>query len=173
MNTDSLPEVISMPATYTINEPKTFYDQGGPHANYTDNENTITCLRPSNVGDKVSIMFSRFKHYDNNDYIEVHNGPSVTDPVIAKLGSDGGYGTIVSTHPTGCLTIQTVTSSGFNQSGWSGYITVNAAPKIFSMTGNYNSDNGFLMDNGGPDINYNDNTNDVITVTPQQSNRNG
>lgn len=170
LNTDSLPEVISMPGTYTINEPKTFYDQGGPHANYTDNENTITCLRPSNVGDKVSIMFSRFKHYDNNDYIEVHNGPSVTDPVIAKLGSDGGYGTIVSTHPTGCLTIQTVTSSGFNQSGWSGYITVNAAPKIFSMTGNYNSDNGFLMDNGGPDINYNDNTNDVITVTPQQSN---
>src|SRR5690606_20440822 len=80
LNTDSLPEVISMPGTYTINEPKTFYDQGGPHANYTDNENTITCLRPSNVGDKVSIMFSRFKHYDNNDYIEVHNGPSVTDP---------------------------------------------------------------------------------------------
>lgn len=170
LNTDSLPEVISMPGTFTINEPKAFYDQGGPYGNYTDNENTVTCLRPLNAGDRVSILFSRYKQYDNNDYIEVHNGPSVTDPVIAKLGSDGGYGTIVSTHPTGCLTVQTISNSGFNQSGWSGYVTVNTAPKIFSMTGSYITDNGFLMDNGGPDINYNDNTDDVITLTPSQQN---
>ncbi len=170
ISVDSLPEVISLPGTYTINEPKSFYDQGGPFGNYSNDINTTMYLRPANSGEKVSIMLTRFDLYNNYDFLEIHDGPSDTDPVITIAGDNIGYGTITSTHTTGCLTIKTISDNGAATSGWAGIISTSAPRKIISMQGTYITDNGFLMDNGGPDINYNNNENEVITITPIQPN---
>lgn len=170
IGTDSLQEVISLPGTYTINEPKSYYDQGGPFGNYTDNINTTTYLRPANTGDKISIMLTKFGLYNNFDYIEIHDGPSATDPIISLLGTNIGYGTITSTHPTGCLTIKTISDNGATIFGWAGIVSTSAPKKIISMQGIYTTDNGIIMDNGGPDINYNNNDNSVVTIYPTQPN---
>jgi hypothetical protein len=170
ISTDSVPEVIALPGTYTINEAKLLYDQGGPFSNYGDNINTVTYLRPQNPGDKVSVMFTLFNLYNNNDYIEIHDGPFLTDPIIANLGYNNGYGTITSSHASGCLTIKTISDVSSNGKGWCGVVSTTAQPKIISMTGQYITNNGFLMDDGGPDLNYNSNTNSVITINPASAN---
>lgn len=161
-------EVVALPGTYTLSK-GVYYDQGGPFANYTDNTSSFTVLQPANAGEKISIRFNLFNMHSNNDYIEIHDGPSVTDPVITKLGADKGYGTVTSSHPTGSLTIYSYSDNSSNSNGWTGIIwsSTSPDPKIISMPGTYITNTGFIMDNGGPDLNYNDNNNSVITVKPQ------
>ncbi len=51
------PKNISQPGVYTLPSGKTafYYDAGGPGANYVQNINDITTIKPENSGDKLSV----------------------------------------------------------------------------------------------------------------------
>ena len=95
----------------------TLYDNGGPAANYQDNDNVTTTISPTGAT-SVTLNFSSFGFEQGYDYIYIYNGPTTASPL---LGQYDGFnlpngGTVSST--SGSITIRMtsdvyVTESGF------------------------------------------------------------
>lgn len=165
ISTNATPKNISQPGNYTVSD-GIFTDPSGPYFNYVDFNDGITTINPATAGSKVSLSFAYFNTYNENDYLEIHDGTSITDPVLATLHGTQGYGTITATNPTGSLTCRFVSDGGANWNGWAAVISNNATPKIISLPGTYTLNSGFMYDGSGPDVNYYDNVNTVTTVVP-------
>jgi hypothetical protein len=151
-----------------------FYDSGGPNNPYSNNEDVVVTFEPENSSDKLSISFDHFTTTDYNDYLEIHDGNSVTAPLLATLSYASGYGTITasSDNPTGSLTFKFVSNNTWNNSGWAATISTNRNPKNISMPGTYTlptDDIGYFYDIGGPSGYYNYNMDDVTTIMPENS----
>ncbi|MCK9450991.1 MAG: T9SS type A sorting domain-containing protein [Bacteroidales bacterium] len=94
-----------------------FFDSGGPHQNYSDNENKTTVISPEIYGDPVTVTFTLFDVEDEFDALYVYDGPDANSPMISSGNPEtysgfpaGGYygienpGPFTSTHPSGALT---------------------------------------------------------------------
>ena len=168
------PKNISQPGVYTLPSGKTafYYDAGGPGANYVQNINDVTTIKPENSGDKLSVSFSEFYTNNSNDYLEIHDGDNVTAPTLAKLYIND-YGTINASpsNTTGSLTFKFVSDgNNYVASGWAAVIKSNLSPKnisqpgVFTLpTGSY----GYFYDAGGPGADYTSNMNVITTVKPE------
>ncbi|MBZ0243665.1 MAG: hypothetical protein K8F24_10655, partial [Bacteroidales bacterium] len=108
-----------------------FYDSGGPHQNYSDNENITTVISPEIYGDPVTVTFTLFDVEDEFDALYVYDGPDTDSPMISSGNPEtysgfpaGGYygvlnpGPFTSTHPSGALTFVFLSSDLGVYPGW-------------------------------------------------------
>lgn len=98
-----------------------YYDSGGPTGEYSDDENIIDILCPDNPEDAIELTFTAFATESGYDFLKIFDGNSISAP---PLHTDDGYsgttlpGTFVSTHSTGCLTVQFTSDGSITESGW-------------------------------------------------------
>ena len=111
-----------------------FLDSGGANDNYGINENYTITICPETQENFLQVTFSQFQLENNWDRLYIHNGNSVSDPLV--LSSNGpGNGScntqaggwwnnqlegqaITSTHSSGCLTFRFCSDDNVNQGGW-------------------------------------------------------
>ncbi|MEO6167292.1 MAG: PKD domain-containing protein [Chitinophagales bacterium] len=62
----------------------TFYDTGGPDANYQNNENCTLLLAPPCAG-SVTLNFSSFASQANNDFLKVYDGTDASAPLLLSV----------------------------------------------------------------------------------------
>ncbi|MBK7114090.1 MAG: CUB domain-containing protein [Flavobacteriales bacterium] len=88
----------------------TYYDSGGPSANYMDNENididaqSLFC--PHKAGDVVTLTFLQFNIEAGWDFMRIYNGQSTAAPLIGTYTGTSSPGTITANltgNPSGCL----------------------------------------------------------------------
>ncbi len=110
----------------------TFYDDGGPIANYSNNANFTTTICPNNPGDQVHVNFTAFSVEENFDGLYIYDGNSISSPQISSSnpsgfvpgGIPGAYwgisipGPFISSSPDGCLTFQFISGGANSSTGW-------------------------------------------------------
>ncbi|HEX8564015.1 MAG TPA: choice-of-anchor L domain-containing protein, partial [Flavobacterium sp.] len=120
----------------------TFVDVGGP-ANYPNNTNSTVTICPATTGDIVTVTFTSFNTESGWDGLYVHDGNSITDPLIPStngpgfngaLNVPGAYwgtaipGPFESTSADGCLTFHFISDGIINNPGWVANVTCAPAP---------------------------------------------
>jgi hypothetical protein len=108
----------------------TFYDSGGPIANYNDNENFTYIFNPGTTGAKIKAVFSAFDvELETNcsyDWLKVFNGPDITSPLIGTYCGVSVPGPFEST--SGPLTFQFHSDYSDNFTGWVADISCTGGP---------------------------------------------
>lgn len=96
-----------------------FYDNGGPNNNYTNNQNLTYTICPSTPGSFVQVNFTAF-NLQNNDNLQIFNGPNTTSPLIGNFTGNVSPGLIQASLPNtgGCLTFRFTSNGNGNTTGW-------------------------------------------------------
>lgn len=110
---------------------ESYYDTGGAANDYSNQENIVQQLCPTNMDSTVHIQFNSFGVEEEWDALYVHNGNSIEAPLFDSGNSStdagfpaGGYygfinpGPFTSTDSTGCLTIRFLSDTYVTESGW-------------------------------------------------------
>jgi len=125
-----------------------FYDTGGEFGDYDNNEDYVITFCPDNPTGLVELIFELFHTETNWDGLFVFDGPDTSSPLIpgTNPGNGTGFGPIadyvtqyggipfwgngfsgaldplpapiISTHPSGCLTVQFVSDASGVYPGW-------------------------------------------------------
>jgi len=157
-----------MPANSTLTVTTcsgSLFDDGGLSANYSDNTDGIVVIQPTGAT-QITLNFMAFDFENNWDFLTVYDGSSVFDPVIGTYTGATIPASISSTG--GSITIRqqsdfSITMSGFALN-WSCSYSTNNMP--ITGTDTYTNCNGTLYDNGGPSVNYSNNTDGVVVIQP-------
>lgn len=106
----------STPLVYTIRlDEGNFYDSGGLHAGYSDNESYVYRILPPN-GKKVSLDFESFETEKDVDILTIYDGPNTESPVLGVFSGTNKPGTITSRD--GALTLRFSSDNRTNGAGW-------------------------------------------------------
>ncbi|ELV7525209.1 fibronectin type III domain-containing protein [Flavobacterium psychrophilum] len=120
-----------------------FFDTGGATAGYSDNENSIITICPTNPSDIVTVTFTAFDIEPKWDGLYVFDGNSITAPQIAStnpagtgaaMSLAGAYwgttnpGPFTSSSTDGCLTFRFRSDSGGQGAGWTANVTCGPPP---------------------------------------------
>ena len=110
----------------------TFFDNGGPNANYANNTNGTTTICPNSPGDVVTVTFNSFATESGWDFLKVYDGNSATGSLLGNysgiLTGANIPGPFTSSDPSGCLTFVFTSDLSFNSSGWNANVTCAPAP---------------------------------------------
>ena len=100
----------------------TFYDSGGEFGNYGNNENFVTTICPDIAGNGLVLNFNFFATQigSNADVMNIYDGDSTAATLIGSYQGSASPGTVLAsgTNPTGCLTIEFISSTSGNTTGW-------------------------------------------------------
>ncbi|MDG1660185.1 MAG: choice-of-anchor L domain-containing protein [Winogradskyella sp.] len=111
-------DITMQNGTFSRCAPDLFFDSGGEMGNYSSNENFQITLCPINAGEMLIIDFTRFSTQADDDILTIYDGDSTASTVIGNFSGSVSPGRVVSTHPSGCLTVA-FSSNGFgNTLGW-------------------------------------------------------
>jgi len=99
----------------------TFYDSGGPNADYGNTQNFIYTICP-NAGNDASIMvtFTEFALEQNADFLYIYDGDDITAPLISThTGTDIPLALrATGNNASGCLTFRFVSDTYNTAPGW-------------------------------------------------------
>ena len=111
----------NMPGSGVINTCSgTFYDSGGPTDSYNNNQDrTVTFC--SHNGLPLSFTFTHLSLENNDDFLYVYDGATVSAPLMATLTGNNLPGVITSS--TGCITFRFDSDVLWTYSGWAATIT--------------------------------------------------
>ena len=104
----------------------TFYDSGGPNANYGNTQTmTYTICPPANSDSSIMMTFTQFELENNADYLYVYDGPDITAPLIATFTGTEVPLAFQATgdNESGCLTFRFVSDTYNNFAGWAATIS--------------------------------------------------
>ena len=122
-----------------------YVDNGGITGNYTNSQDTVITICPTNTGDYVTVAFTQFITEAQYDKMYVYDGQSTAAPLISS-GNGGGLGAVTipggfwgnlsgnlpgpfeATNATGCLTFRFVSDGVTNAAGWASNITCTPFP---------------------------------------------
>ncbi|MCB0764878.1 MAG: CUB domain-containing protein, partial [Flavobacteriales bacterium] len=164
------------------------YDPGGPTGYYANNTTWTQTYCPTVPGEVVRINFIAFNTEAGFDFLTIYNGPSTASPILGTFSGTGNPGTIISSAPGGCLTLQLTSDGSINAPGWSAGITCIVPPPpptgdcIYVLTLNDSFGDGWgtsrvgVSINGGPvqyygatgsffQVVFGVNINDLVTLT--------
>jgi hypothetical protein len=152
-----------------------FYDNGGPAANYSDNQN-ITQTFCSGTTDRLQFSFIN-TFFANvlsvGDSLFIYDGNNTAAPPLAILVNGSFFETYTSSGT--CITFRFKSNATGNNTGWAGQFTcVTSAPaqQVFNMsTGVRYVCNALFYDNGGPTNSYSNNLNITQTFTSYNGER--
>ncbi len=151
----------------------TFFDNGGPGLNYTDNA-TITETFTSGTTDFLRFSFlNATTNFNSGDTLFIYDGATTSAPLIAAHVSGTFMETFTSSGNS--VTFKFKSNASTNSPGWAGQFECTitpAAPLVFEMTSGIRGVcSGTLYDNGGPAANYGNNTNSTQTYLSTNGNR--
>ena len=111
-------KIIMGNGNYTLNSEMSFYDNGGKDGNYSDDLNqTLTVNAPA--GKLVRVTFTKFDVYSKYDYLEIYDGTSTSDTLLAKY--DASFSdtiTYTATNAGGALTFHFESNAAGTAAGW-------------------------------------------------------
>ncbi|HEY0091595.1 MAG TPA: M12 family metallo-peptidase, partial [Flavobacterium sp.] len=77
---------------------------------YPDIYSYETSLYPTNIDEKVKLSFYYVETVAGTEFLNIYNGPSTTDPLLASFtGQNPAPAPVISTHPSGILTLKYIT----------------------------------------------------------------
>jgi hypothetical protein len=94
------------------------YDTGGANDNYSNNENLVLTLKPSDPEKKITITFSEFSIEADWDFLYIYDGSSVTAPLIGTFTGSESPQKVYATNSEGSLTLKFTSDGSQTQSGW-------------------------------------------------------
>ena len=100
----------------------TFYDTGGPNANYTDDERIYWLIEPANAT-SINIDFSFFSLEQDYDYLYIYDGDSDSSPLIGTFTGGNSPGNISSS--SGSLFFEFRSDCATTSKGWDATYTSN------------------------------------------------
>lgn len=102
-----------------------FNDTGSVNSNYSDAENWVRTMMPSNPDFKISVTFSSFNLEKDYDYLYIYNGNSEQSEDLTNGGLTGDVlpAAYTSTAPDGSLTFRFVSDEATIAPGWTAIIT--------------------------------------------------
>jgi len=100
-----------------------FFDNGGPLAQYTSNENNVITFYPGEATKKLTAIFNELNIEDGgtdciNDKLLVYDGTSVNDNLIATLCGTSIPENIAASNAYGALTFQFQSNGTIAYDGW-------------------------------------------------------
>ncbi len=152
-----------------------FYDSGGETGTYQSGTLTMKVYPQNPSSEKLCVTFHEFQTAAGVAILRVFNGDADPNPtnLIAEL-SGTNYGSLSSSAENGALTFQFQSPSAGNTTtnfGWSASISVNYIPEDITMIGKstWYVSSGRFYDNGGPQGNYSNYKDEIVTLFPQNS----
>lgn len=85
----------TVPVTHTTSS-GSFYDSGGPSANYSNDERKLYLFSPAGAT-SVSMTFTSFDLENNWDYMFIYDGSTTAAPLLGTYTGTTGPGTVTST----------------------------------------------------------------------------
>ncbi|MDG1841695.1 MAG: N-acetylmuramoyl-L-alanine amidase [Crocinitomicaceae bacterium] len=92
-----------------------FYDTGGPNANYSDDERIYWLIEPANAT-SINLDFSFFSLEQDYDYLYIYDGDSDSSPLIGTYTGGNSPGNITSS--TGSLFFEFRSDCATTSKGW-------------------------------------------------------
>ncbi|MCX6269397.1 MAG: PKD domain-containing protein, partial [Bacteroidetes bacterium] len=108
----------------------TFYDSGGPSANYQGNESFTETFHPSTPGSQIRFDFTSFLTELNRDTLTIYNGVNTSAPKIGKYYGTTSPGTVTASNSSGALTFRFQSDGSINKAGWAASISCYLYPEI-------------------------------------------
>jgi PKD repeat protein len=110
----------------------TFYDHGGPSADYGSNEDYSMLFYPGDTNKVLEFVFTSFDIESqttcDNDYLKVYDGESLSAPLIGTFCGTNSPGTIKASNDAGALLFVFHSNNTLNFPGWSAAISCKAIP---------------------------------------------
>ncbi|WP_415831496.1 fibronectin type III domain-containing protein, partial [Flavobacterium terrigena] len=104
-----------------------FYDNGGATGNYTNSQNIVSTVCPTNPGDIVTVVFNSFD-VAAGDSLVIRDGGLVTSPVIGTYTGTNLPPSFSATSASGCLTFVFTSNASVVSAGWDA--TIYCTPPI-------------------------------------------
>ncbi|EDP95372.1 CUB domain-containing protein [Kordia algicida OT-1] len=98
-----------------------FLDSGGSGAGqYSNNENFVLTLCPSEAGQSLRMDFTSFGLQNNSDFMDIFDGPDTSAPLIGTYTGVGSPGLVEASgsNTSGCLTVRFVSDNAGVNIGW-------------------------------------------------------
>lgn len=131
---------FNMPSLSTFGSKGTLYDNGGPGANYSNNENKVFNIVPTSAT-FVCIKFNSFSTEAGFDFVRVYNNINGTGTLLGTFSGNSIPGNITSN--TGKMSITFVSDAATTSSGWTAIWTSDGTSRV-PMTG---IEEGALVEN--------------------------
>ena len=118
----SVAEAYNMANTTVTTCDAMFYDNGGPNANYSDNQNLTMTFLPATQGGIIEVAFQTFETENNWDFLNIYDGTSASAPHIGQYTGGNSPGTVTATNSEGALTFVFTSDSSYNKIGWAAHV---------------------------------------------------
>jgi PKD repeat protein len=110
----------------------TFFDPGGPSANYGNNQDYTMLFKPGIPGSKLQFDFTAFnieaQASCNKDFLKIHDGTNSFAPLIGTYCGTDSPGTVTATNAEGALLFVFHSNGTVNLPGWEANISCTAIP---------------------------------------------
>jgi PKD repeat protein len=150
-----------------------FYDSGSDQNNYNNNENYTQTFIPSTPSSNIKLDFGNI-NLGAGDTLWVYNGLNTTENILATFTWDSNSINVISTHPTGALTVKFKSDASGTSIGW--HAGVSCTPIIVpyitmsNVTSPYSTCFGNFYDSGGPTQPYGNSSVQTLTLLPSTPN---
>ena len=105
-----------------------YFDSGGPTANYSNSENNVVTICPSTVGQFVQVLFTSFDLESCCDYLRIYNGSTTGSPLLGQFTGSNLPCNITSSAANGCLTFQFYSDASVAYAGWQATLSCVTTP---------------------------------------------
>lgn len=95
-----------------------YTDSGGLSGNYQDNTSETIVYRPGAKGEKVALLFDYIDIEKKYDFLYIYDGPNDKAQLIKEYSGNYKDEKIISTHPSGALTVKFTSDLTLNKRGW-------------------------------------------------------
>lgn len=102
----------------TVLEMVYFYDSGGDLNDYSNDEDEIITLSPSNSNKYLKVNFLSFSVESNYDYFKIYDGEDISAELIGTYTGTNMPGVIEATNESGALTFGYKSDFSNTSSGW-------------------------------------------------------
>lgn len=104
-----------------------FYDPGGPNANYGHNQEIIATFYPDTSEALMKVQFISFDLESSNncqyDWLKIYNGPNTSAPLLGTWCGTNSPGTIIASNPSKALTFHFKSDGSVSRSGWTALLS--------------------------------------------------
>jgi len=127
-----IPSEINMSSMTLATCSGTFFDPGGPAANYGNSLDYSMLLKPGIEGSKLQVVFNSFNlefaTTCNKDYLKIYDGANSLTPLIGTYCGTTLPGTITASNSEGVLLFVFHSNGTVNMAGWEADILCTAIP---------------------------------------------
>lgn len=103
-------------------------DPAGLNSNYANNEDVIMVLYPTEDNARVILHFE-YAFMNSWDVLEIYNGPTSSEDILAEINYENYPDSIYSTHPSGALTLRFTSNNSGTNVGFNALVTCQSLPE--------------------------------------------